>query len=316
MSDLTEAPTGELPPPLPEPALDELTAELVETARENASAAAGLSQYSDLSSVEPADVASIENDACQVSAQAAVDRLAQVAPRADLAALPAVNLITGQIADCGPATADSFSNAAFSFLLRNTSTTPSGQGPEAPSLSPVYDAACKGFKRGIAGRINRWLKIRGGARYGITLAVGAAVESCPEHACDGPSFLPLRTTLLPIGGEPRIGPAFSSCLLVVRTLQEYARVTAGARNDAAEQVRARPTTASAVHPEVLLAVCWREPRVIDRHARLPRAHSRTRHRPAAVKQRRDVPRALSPSRTWLVLAGGEPATLDFDREAV
>ncbi|MDQ3933092.1 MAG: hypothetical protein M3340_00495 [Actinomycetota bacterium] len=178
--ELLSAPTDAPPPPLPEPALESLVDELAAIIRINQAAARALTSASGYA-VEPAGVAGVVDVACAQGGQAAADELVRIAPGVDLAVLPNVNELAGEIADVcdDQSTADAFSSAALSHLISN------GAQPEtvtAPSeeFSLLNEAACKGLKAGLANRINKWLRIRGAGRFGVSLALGAALTDCRD----------------------------------------------------------------------------------------------------------------------------------------
>jgi len=178
--ELAEASTDAPPPSLPDPALQALVDELAVTVRVNHNAAAALSEASG-SPVAPVDVANVESIACQQGADAAVTQFTSLAPGVDLAVLPNVNEMSGEMAKlCGQPAADAFSGRALAYLLSNTSAAPESVEPATTDLSLMNQAACRGLKAGLANRISKWLRIRGAGRYGVSLAVGAALTDCPE----------------------------------------------------------------------------------------------------------------------------------------
>jgi len=181
--DLPAATPQETPPPLPSTAYDDLVAELRETVRVNNDAATALSDYSDVT-VTAQQVANVEDVACRNGPEAGVQALTALAPRADLNVIHNVNEIALQVADCDQSTAEGFAAGTFNFLLENTTAVPTATAPPSPGLELAYDAACRGFKTGLAKQINRRLRIRGPGRFGVSLSVGAALSQCDETVSD------------------------------------------------------------------------------------------------------------------------------------
>lgn len=146
----------------------------------NQDAAASLSQATGRQ-IAPADTANVEDVACRQGGVAGANQLASIAPEASLAVLPNVNDMTGVIAKiCGQVEADAFSAQALSYLLSNTQAAPPTVSTPSTDVSLVNRAACRGLKSGLANRINKWLRIKGAGRFGVSLAVGAALTDCPE----------------------------------------------------------------------------------------------------------------------------------------
>jgi hypothetical protein len=164
---------------------DRELAALVRTAQANRSIARELDGLGRFYDVTPADVAQIENIACSYGVRLAIHRVMAEIPGADLRALPAVNRLVTEIGfQCWaekPAFIDSASSAMLRFLLANTRVLPARPLPEpTPLMRNVYRAACGGFKLGLVQGIKRLFGHRGPA-YGLSLAVGSALTTCPEY---------------------------------------------------------------------------------------------------------------------------------------
>lgn len=180
---------------------DEEFAELVRSAKASQQIARELSGPAGIYDVTAQEVVDITYQACNKGVDLAMLSLTSQLPAADLRVLPALNrLVTEVAADCGssrPAVVDGLSSEIFKWLLGNTRAVPqlTLPGVATPAMRTLYKTACAAIKAGIVSGLKRAVEHKGPA-YGLSLAVGGMLTTCPTRLHDA------------FGGELRrlIGP--------------------------------------------------------------------------------------------------------------